>query len=167
MVLDAIEHPGPLDPARIDRGLCALAVIEGLDPVAALSGSLPLLRDVVAGVALSTPSLRSEPALPCYAFADCPTGTAAASPTNVAPRARSRIRRASGRARYVLDGRRSTDPDGRIVRWRWTAGGRVIGRSVRVVRRIRSRSGRPVVVRLTVTDEDGATAVSRRRVRGR
>lgn len=166
MVLDAIEHPGPLDPARIDRGLCAQAVIEGLDPVAALSGSVPLLRDIIAGVALSSPVLKGEPDLPCYVHADCPTAAAAAA-GNAAPRARSRIRRASGRARYVLDARRSTDADGRIVRWRWTAGGKVIGRSARVVRRVRSANGRSVVVRLTVTDDDGATATSRRRVRGR
>lgn len=166
MVLDAIEHPGPLDPARIDRALCSQAVIEGLDPVAALGSALPLLRDIVAGVVLSSPTLTSEPALPCYAFADCPTA-AASPPANAAPRARSRIRRASGRARYVLDGRRSTDGDGRIVRWRWTAGGKVIGRSARVTRRIRSTTGRSIVVRLTVTDDDGATATSRRRVRGR
>jgi hypothetical protein len=175
MVLDAIEHPGPVDPARVDRALCAQAVIAGLDPVAALAGSLPLLRDIVAGVALSSPTLTGEPALPCYAYADCPTAAgAAAAAGNTRPRARASVRRAKGAARtskgaprYVLDGRRSTDPDGRIVRWRWTAGGKVVGRSARVVRAIRSRGGRSVLVRLTVTDEDGATATTSRRVRGR
>ncbi|WP_051471770.1 alpha/beta hydrolase [Patulibacter minatonensis] len=163
LTLDAIEHPGPADPARIDRDVCSQLTIPGLDPVDALGKSLPLLRDIVSGVALSSPSLRSEPALPCSAFADCPVPQAAAA--NRRPRATARIRRASGTARYVLDGRRSKDADGRIVRWRWTAAGRTIGRKARVVRRIAAR--RSVLVRLTVTDDRGATATTSRRVRAR
>ncbi|MEV4420386.1 PKD domain-containing protein [Patulibacter sp. NPDC049589] len=167
LVLDAIEHPGPADPGRIDRSVCSQLTIPGLDPIATVSGALPLLRDIIAGVALPSPLLRAEPALPCYVYADCPTATAAAAPTNAAPRARARIRRASGAARYVLDGRRSTDADGRIVRWRWSVGGKVVSRRARLVRRIRATGRRTVRVALTVTDDDGATSTVRRTVRGR
>lgn len=167
LVLDAIEHPGPVDPARVDRALCSQLVLDGLDPVATLGGALPLLRDVVAGVALGRPALRGEPELPCYAFVDCPMPPAAtpATAVNRAPRARIRVRRLAGGARYALDGRRSSDADGRVVRWRWTVGGRVVGRSARV--RVRARPGRSVVVRLTVADDDGRTGSATRRLRGR
>lgn len=167
LVLDAIEHPGPVDPSRIDRSVCSQAVLPGLDPVDAVSGSLPLLRDLIEGIVLPSPLLKSEPSLPGYVFADGAAGTVAtAARTNRRPTGRTRIRRAAGSSRYVLDGRRSKDADGRIVRWRWTAGGTVVGRRARVVTRIGTR-GRLVRVRLTVTDDRGATSTASRRVRVR
>ncbi|WP_157126402.1 esterase/lipase family protein [Nocardia mikamii] len=32
LVLDALGHPGPADPSRVDRGVCAQATLPGFDP---------------------------------------------------------------------------------------------------------------------------------------
>ena len=74
-------------------------------------------------------------------------------------------RRAGGRLRLVLNGRRSRDRDGRVASWRWRASGRkgVICRASRCVVRIPRRSR--LTVRLAITDDRGTRVLRRRRVR--
>jgi hypothetical protein len=33
LVMDAITHPGPANPARINRGICSEVLIPGADPL--------------------------------------------------------------------------------------------------------------------------------------
>jgi len=107
----------------------------------------------------------AEPADAGQRWANLVGGAFAPLP-NKRPVASFGLRARAGRraVRVLLDARRSYDPDGRIVRYRWyrSGGRRVCARrrcSVRLSRKRRQR------VRLVVTDSDGARASRLRRVR--
>jgi triacylglycerol esterase/lipase EstA (alpha/beta hydrolase family) len=46
VVIDALIHPGPADPARIDRSVCLQLVTPGLDPLQAVAGDVAWWRDI-------------------------------------------------------------------------------------------------------------------------
>ena len=100
------------------------------------------------------------------AFAPMPTEVAA----NKRPVARFTLRSRRGRtsSRMVLNGRRSYDPDGRIVRYRWYASGKrpAVCARRRCALSLRNISSRRVI-RLVVTDRAGARGSRRRTVPGR
>jgi pimeloyl-ACP methyl ester carboxylesterase len=74
LTFDALDHPGPADPARINRNVCRELLAPGIDPVAfpVDFGKAPieLGRIILFGGPPSnvTPS---EPPLRCYVYADC------------------------------------------------------------------------------------------------
>lgn len=67
LAIDALDHPGPADPARIPRTICAEAVFHELDPVG-LAQTLPALAH---SFTLSGPDVPAEPALRCYLAPPC------------------------------------------------------------------------------------------------
>jgi pimeloyl-ACP methyl ester carboxylesterase len=82
LAVDALEHPGPADPARLDPAVCAQLLHSGVDPLTAATD----LADAAADLALTIatyPHVAAEPPLRCYVFAaGCP---AAATAPGTAP----------------------------------------------------------------------------------
>jgi pimeloyl-ACP methyl ester carboxylesterase len=81
--IDAITHPGPANPARISKSVCSQLLMPGvLQPASATAlsiqtleaglGSLGIIPGPLPNPVSGAPVLHSEPALPCYVFADCP-----------------------------------------------------------------------------------------------
>ena len=77
LVMDALNHPGPADAARIDRSVCGQVYQPGVDP--AERELHPVLRGTPGLTAVATPDvnlagipeLPAEPPLKCYVFAAC------------------------------------------------------------------------------------------------
>jgi pimeloyl-ACP methyl ester carboxylesterase len=80
LAVDALEHPGPADPARAkerDPGICTpLALMPGIDPATYPTDLLSASSDLAINTA-AAPQVSAEPALRCYVTASC--GTAAAA----------------------------------------------------------------------------------------
>lgn len=77
LALDALNHDGPADPARISRGVCLQLYQPGVNPLYApmylqLLRALPglLAVDVPDVNAVGAPEVAAEPALRCYVYAD-------------------------------------------------------------------------------------------------
>ncbi len=80
--VDAITHPGPADPARIPSSVCLQLLMPGvtspesaaagLGALEAGAGSLGIFPAPVPNPFSGAPVLYSEPALPCYVYANCP-----------------------------------------------------------------------------------------------
>lgn len=68
MIMDAITHPGPLDPARVSRAVCKQLFIPGLSPVVALQHAVGAVVQIAKAVA-TTPRQAREATLPSYVFA--------------------------------------------------------------------------------------------------
>ena len=76
LVMDALTHPGPADPARIDRSVCSQLYQPGVNPLNAsmylqIVAAAPGLSAVdVPGVNIvGAPEVNAEPPLRCYVFA--------------------------------------------------------------------------------------------------
>jgi hypothetical protein len=76
LVVDALDHPGPADPARISRHVCARLYQPGVDPLSVQTYLKPL-EGAPGLLSVSTPDINfvgapevaAEPALPCYVYA--------------------------------------------------------------------------------------------------
>jgi hypothetical protein len=70
LALDALDHPGPADPSRIDRSVCSRPFMPGVDPL-----SFPTdyadAYGVLATQLATYPHSRSEPPLRCYVTGRC------------------------------------------------------------------------------------------------
>ncbi len=66
MALDAIEHPGPADPARFDPSLCLQSTYPGIDPLVAHVAEGTLYANALATFA-TYPHVAAEPPLRPYA----------------------------------------------------------------------------------------------------
>ncbi len=77
LVLDAITHDGPADPARVDPAVCAELLMPGVDP-ATLPGNEQRYNGESAQTLLTYPRVGAEPPLKPYAVA--PHTPAARSP---------------------------------------------------------------------------------------
>jgi hypothetical protein len=66
VVLDAIGHPGPAAPSRIDRGVCAQALMPGVDP-ARFPANFANVGLVAGQQVLTYPHTSREPPLKAYA----------------------------------------------------------------------------------------------------
>jgi hypothetical protein len=72
LALDAITHPGPANPARIDRSVCEAGLFAPGVPIAdSISGFAAAAAQVAGELALA-PRVGAEPALACYFNASCP-----------------------------------------------------------------------------------------------
>jgi lipase (class 2) len=76
LVMDALNHPGPADPARVSRDVCLQLYQPGVDPLNVsmylqlLAGAPGLLAVSIPDVNLAgIPEVPGEPALRCYVFA--------------------------------------------------------------------------------------------------
>ena len=73
--MDALDHDGPADPARIPRSVCGELYMPGINPLdvasfAPMFGALPsLVSTELPLVTLSgAPMVDAEPPLRCYVF---------------------------------------------------------------------------------------------------
>jgi pimeloyl-ACP methyl ester carboxylesterase len=66
LAIDALDHDGPADPARISRSVCTKALQPGVNPVS-LPGDLLSAGAVLATTTLTYPHVREEPPLADYA----------------------------------------------------------------------------------------------------
>lgn len=84
--------------------------------------------------------------------------TPAEDPANLPPRPAIAVERTEARPGQALtfDGSGSTDPDGRVVAWRWAVDGEPAGASPRLVHAFEDPGTH--LVRLTVEDDRGGTA---------
>ncbi|MDO9409059.1 alpha/beta fold hydrolase [Patulibacter sp.] len=180
LVVDAITHPGPADPGRIDRAaVCARTLAPGVD-AATFPAEFARLAAVVAQQVLQAPQVTAEPPLRCYVTASCPAAPAGgtAAPASGTPAARRasrvtlRVRRSGARAVRVTV-RLADRAAGRVVLRVARRGARPITRTVAVRR---SRTSVAVVSlpratasrALTVTARFGGDATHRpRTVRAR
>jgi hypothetical protein len=80
LAIDALDHTGPANPARISRAVCSQPFHPGVDPASAQTyeQQLASLPGTLAGAfpvnVVGVPTLRAEPPLRCYVFASCPAG---------------------------------------------------------------------------------------------
>lgn len=70
LAVDALSHPGPADPARIDPSVCAQPFMPGVNP-ATVAGSLAAEGIFIAQTIASYPKVAAEPPLRCYVTASC------------------------------------------------------------------------------------------------
>ena len=77
LAVDALEHPGPADPARAaasDPGICTpLALMPGINPATYPQDLAAAAFDLGANSA-TAPQVPAEPPLACYVTASCPAG---------------------------------------------------------------------------------------------
>jgi len=71
LVVDALTHDGPADPARIPRSVCTQLFLPGLSPLDALLGLTKVALQIPQSL-LAAPLLPAEPPLGCYVTASCP-----------------------------------------------------------------------------------------------
>jgi hypothetical protein len=94
LAVDALEHPGPADPARAaasDAGICTpLALMPGINPATYPSDAAGVLLDLATNSA-TAPAVNAEPPLACYVTASCAAGGAApATATSTARKCKRR-----------------------------------------------------------------------------
>jgi pimeloyl-ACP methyl ester carboxylesterase len=65
VVIDALSHPGPADPGRVDRGLCLQGAMPGVDTAEAMQKFVELHRDL--DTKTGEHHATSEPGLAAYA----------------------------------------------------------------------------------------------------
>jgi pimeloyl-ACP methyl ester carboxylesterase len=106
LTVDALTHPGPADRARIPGSICSRLYTPGDNPLTAQSAlaqgpsggqaELPVVLGSP-GDSVGAPETRSEPALACYVFANCPV--AAKPPVSTKPSRKRSCRAGSRRSR--------------------------------------------------------------------
>lgn len=70
IAMDALSHPGPADPARIDRSVCSQALMPGVNPLTFPADYLDAYSMLVAQLA-TYPHVAREPPLRCYVTMSC------------------------------------------------------------------------------------------------
>jgi Lipase (class 2) len=73
LAIDALDHPGPADPARIPRSVCLKPLMPGVNPLTAVT-DLAATGLYLATVVATYPHVPAEPPLACYTTATCPSG---------------------------------------------------------------------------------------------
>ena len=71
VVLDAITHSGPADPARVPGSVCSQGYMQGADPVAGATLA-PMFTANAFAAGATYPRAEREPRLRCYADPGCP-----------------------------------------------------------------------------------------------
>ncbi|WP_431903287.1 lipase family alpha/beta hydrolase [Amycolatopsis thermoflava] len=72
LAIDALTHPGPADPVRIERSVCGRLLMPGAHPVTGPLTFATLTAQVTAQLTVAAHRVPSEPALACYVTARCP-----------------------------------------------------------------------------------------------
>lgn len=68
LLLDAVTHRGPVDPARLDRGVCGQLLDPRIDSLEAAAGAAGAPGQIARALA-TTPRAAAEAPLPAYVFA--------------------------------------------------------------------------------------------------
>lgn len=92
LAIDALNHPGPADPNRVSRLVCAEQFQPGVDPATVDENASAAALDFETFPATDIPA---EPPLRCYVTASCPATVRlrlSASPTAVTARVTRRLR---------------------------------------------------------------------------
>jgi hypothetical protein len=84
IAVDALDHDGPADPARVDRGACSAAFMPGVDP-AAFPADYVSFVGAVANATGAARRVPAEPALRCYVKDSCPAASTARAKVRVTP----------------------------------------------------------------------------------
>jgi pimeloyl-ACP methyl ester carboxylesterase len=120
LAIDALDHDGPADPARISPTVCAQLFMPGINPVTGPAAGLQALIDDQTSTG---PTANGEPPLACYVFASCPHAGAPAgvpAPCIAARTTRLRLPVARGErivsATVYVDGRLRRRSHGRRLR---------------------------------------------------
>jgi hypothetical protein len=74
IVIDAVTHPGPADPARINRSVCTQLGMPYLSTIDIPTYTVHLYNIIFLDRFLHEPHTSSEPPLQCYVTASCPAG---------------------------------------------------------------------------------------------
>jgi hypothetical protein len=72
LVIDALTHPGPADPARINRSVCTQLSMPYIDPTDIPSYTAHIYNAIFIDRLHNEPQTRTEPPLKCYVTASCP-----------------------------------------------------------------------------------------------
>jgi triacylglycerol esterase/lipase EstA (alpha/beta hydrolase family) len=70
LAVDALTHPGPADPSRIDPSVCSQTLMPGVDP-ATFVGNYANEAQFIAGAVATADEVPAEPPLACYVTASC------------------------------------------------------------------------------------------------
>jgi hypothetical protein len=70
LAMDALTHPGPADPSRIDPGVCSQTLMPGVDP-ATFVNNYSNMGAFVASTVIGSEKIPAEPPLACYVTASC------------------------------------------------------------------------------------------------
>ncbi|HEX3562359.1 MAG TPA: hypothetical protein VHU24_05930 [Solirubrobacterales bacterium] len=96
LAIDALDHPGPADPARAqasDPGICTpLALMPGINPTTYPADLASAAADLAFNTA-TAPQVSAEPPLACYVTASCPAGGAAPGTAKSAKSAKCKRKR--------------------------------------------------------------------------
>lgn len=91
IVIDALTHPGPADPGRINRSVCAEISMPYVSPTDIPTYTVHLYNVIFLDRFLHEPHTSSEPPLRCYVTASCPA--APRRPANAPARIKHKHRR--------------------------------------------------------------------------
>jgi hypothetical protein len=75
IVIDALTHHGPADPARIDRSVCGHLAMPYVNPTDIPTYTLHIYNVIFLDRLLHEPHTSKEPPLKCYVTASCPRAT--------------------------------------------------------------------------------------------
>ena len=76
LAIDALNHPGPADPSRINPAVCLQVLMPGINPLTFATDLASAGLVLGESIALY-PHVQAEPPLACYVTASCPGGAAA------------------------------------------------------------------------------------------
>jgi triacylglycerol esterase/lipase EstA (alpha/beta hydrolase family) len=77
LAVDALTHPGPADPSRIDAGaVCSQPLMPGVNPLTFPTDAASTLADDLTNI-FTHPPTPAEPPLKCYVTASCPAAAGA------------------------------------------------------------------------------------------
>jgi hypothetical protein len=76
LAIDALEHPGPADPARIPSSVCNDPLMPGVNPMTFPTDAASTLEDDLTNI-FTHPPVPAEPPLRCYVTGSCPGAVAA------------------------------------------------------------------------------------------
>lgn len=80
LALDALDHDGPADPARVPADTCTQVFMPGVDPATFVT-DIAAVGALIAQSLAGAPPLTAEPPLRCYVTATCPSPSVVADPT--------------------------------------------------------------------------------------
>jgi hypothetical protein len=98
LALDAIDHPGPADPARVAAATCAQAFMPGVNPLTVVP-DFAAFSTAVATTLATYPHVPAEPPLACYVTASCPAATVTAAARKHTAKCRKHRKRRHGHRR--------------------------------------------------------------------
>jgi triacylglycerol esterase/lipase EstA (alpha/beta hydrolase family) len=70
LAVDALTHPGPADPSRIDPSVCSQSLMPGVDPTT-FAGNYANEGAFIAATVATADEVPAEPPLACYVTASC------------------------------------------------------------------------------------------------